>query len=147
MKELLQNVWLAVHQYDATSRYEQTRGRFRAYLRQIITNCAIDILKARRKRTQEISLPNLPDIPDTAATANDMAAWREFIMEKAIEEVKDNSEDVTFICFELLTRRRLPAKEVAGILEISEDAVYQNAHRIRERVKEVAKQLGQDMEE
>ncbi|MBQ6473106.1 MAG: sigma-70 family RNA polymerase sigma factor, partial [Victivallales bacterium] len=99
--ELKQNVRLAVFKNDACGRHNPELGRFRDYLRRIITNCAYDILNARKSSIQVASVPEKEDESSDQAFEDE---WRQYILEKAMEEVRAHCDETTFMAFDLYGR-------------------------------------------
>ena len=137
LEELQQDVCLAVHKHEAANRYDPAKGRFRDYLRKIITNCAIEILQHRENFQNIEDLANLPENESQAADEE----WRKFIYEKALEELRSSCEPATYMAFDLYVQRELPVAEVASILSMSEDQVYQAKSRSVKRMKEIVARL------
>ena len=143
LEELQQDVCLSVHKHGATSRYDPSKGRFRDYLRKIITNCAIEILGHRPNGEDLAIIINLP-ISEDKDTADE--EWRKFIYEKALEELRSCCEPATYMAFELYVQRELPVTEVASIMSMSEDQVYQAKSRSVKRLKEIVARLEKQAE-
>lgn len=145
--ELRQEVFLAVSQYDLAGRYDPARGRFRDYLRRVITNCALHILRARADFTAEA----LPEKVKAEATPPDKAQeeeeWRQFILQKALEELKSKCEDTVFMAFDMYALRGLPVREVAAALKTSEEQVYQAKSRLAGRLQAIVARLTRELDE
>jgi len=141
VEELMQNVRLAVFKNDACGRHDPKLGRFRDYLRKIITNCAYDILNARKSNEH---FGSVPDVEDESGKQAFEEEWRQYILEKAMEEVRAHCDETTFMAFDLYGRQEKPCKEVAEILGISENLVQQHKSRVIKRLRTVVKRLTQD---
>ena len=138
LDELVQNVNLAVHRHEAAGRYDPAKGRFRDYLRRIITNCAIEIIQHRCRDV------GLEAVIDNLVTENPTQAdeeWRAFIYEKALEELRASCDAATYMAFELYGQRGLPVAEVCSMLSMSEDQVYQAKSRSAKRLNEIVARL------
>ena len=72
--------------------------------------------------------------------------WEEFLLEKAMEEVRSRCDDLTFLAFDFHVRQKRPAKEVAQALGISEQKVYLSSSRITQRLKEAVERLGKELD-
>ena len=137
-EELRQNVCLTVFQKDLTGQYDEKIGHFRTYLRKIINNSAIDIL---RKRKPTLSIENASQIPEEESEDKFEEEWRHFIYEKALQIVRQNCDNVTYMAFDLYARKGMPVKDVARTLQISEDQVFQAKSRTLKRLKETIADL------
>ena len=144
-EELQQNVLLAVFQHDVTQRYDPTKGRFRDYLRRIIKNTAIDIINARKGQLASGTLPD-PQEPQSLEKLID-GAWREFLYNKALEELRANTEPTHYMAFELHGQQGMPAKKVAGMLGISEASVFKIKSRLVAKCAEIVKRLEEELGE
>ncbi len=144
-EELQQNVLLAVFHHDVTQRYDSTKGRFRDYLRRIIKNTAIDIINARKGQLTSGTLPE-PQEPQSLEKLID-GAWREFLYNKALEELRANTEPTHYMAFELHGQQGMPAKKVAGMLGLSEASVFKIKSRLVARCAEIVKRLEEELGE
>ena len=136
-EELRQNVCLAVFKKDLTGQYDEKIGHFRTYLRKIISNSAIDIL---RKRKPTLPLTNATQVPEETEDKFE-EEWRHFIYEKALQIVRQNCDNVTYMAFDLYARKGMPVKDVARTLQISEGQVFQAKSRTLKRLKETIADL------
>ena len=136
-EELRQNVCLTVFKKDLTGQYDEKIGHFRTFLRKVISNCAIDIL---RKRTSALPIEIASQIPEDTEDEFE-EEWRHFIYEKALQIVRQNCDNVTYMAFDLYARKGMPVKDVARTLQISEDQVFQAKSRTLKRLKETIADL------
>ncbi len=80
-EELRQIVCLAVFKKDLTGQYDETKGHFRTFIRKVISNNAIDII---RKRKPTLPIENASQIPEETEDKFE-ERWRKFIYEKALQ--------------------------------------------------------------
>ncbi|MBQ6473072.1 MAG: sigma-70 family RNA polymerase sigma factor [Victivallales bacterium] len=137
--ELKQNVRLAILRSDATGRYTPEKGRFRDYLRTLITNCAIDLLRARKQG--ENFVPLTESIPDENTDAEFEQEWRACLLQRAQEEVQKNCDLATYMAYQMYGERGLPVAEVAEQLGMTEAQVYQAKTRTVKRIQKELKRL------
>ena len=136
-EELRQIVCLAVFKKDLTGQYDETKGHFRTFIRKVISNNAIDII---RKRKPTLPIENASQIPEETEDKFE-ERWRKFIYEKALQVLRQNCDNVTYMAFDLYVRKEMPVKEVARTLKISEDQVFQAKSRSLKRLKEIIYRL------
>ena len=136
-EDLRQNVCLTVFKKDLTGQYDEKIGHFRTFLRKVISNCAIDII---RKRSSAVPIENASQIPEETEDKFE-EEWRHFIYEKALQIVRQNCDNVTYMAFDLYARKGMPVKDVARTLQISEDQVFQAKSRTLKRLKETIADL------
>ena len=67
--------------------------------------------------------------------------WRELVLKQAFEELKLRCSPTTLQSYDLFVRQQLPAKEVARLLSIKPNAVYQHKARVEEMLREIAEEL------
>ena len=145
--ELLQDVCVTMVQRDAIGKYNPAQGRFRTYLGRIINNCAVDIIR-KRPAEQSVSTRHFNNTTDEEAEVVEELTheWEEFLLEKALAEVRSRCDDLTFLAFDFHVRQQRPAKEVAEALGISEQKVYLSSSRITQRLKETVEHLQKELE-
>lgn len=138
-EELMQSVMLSFFNTSKTFRYDKSQGRFRDYLKSIIHNKACDIMRERHDNTVSIETMEF-DIPAEAENRWEYE-WRELVLAQAFEELKLKCEPTTLQSYDYFVRQDLPAKEVAKLLGIKQNAVYQHKTRVEEMLREIIKQL------
>ncbi len=145
--ELLQDVCVTMVQRDAIGKYNPAQGRFRTYLGRIINNCAVDIIR-KRPAEQSVSTRHFNNATDAESEVVEELTheWEEFLLEKALAEVRSRCDDLTFLAFDFHVRQQRPAKEVAEALGISEQKVYLSSSRITQRLKETVERLQKELE-
>ena len=136
-EELRQIVCLAVFKKDLTGQYDETKGRFRTFLRKVISNAAIDII---RKRKPTLPIEDASQIPEETEDKFE-EKWRKFIYEKALQVLRQNCDNVTYMAFDLYVRKEMPVMDVARTLNISEDQVFQAKSRSLKRLKDIIYRL------
>ena len=142
---LIQDVLLACHRENVLTNFDLARGRFRDYLRTVITRVAQRLLAARAPE------PPLPTEEEWSAAAEDELAARwetecqEFIREKALEELRDTLDAKTYLAFELHALNEMPAPEVAKILELTPNQVYIIRTRTAEKLRQIVARLQREL--
>ena len=141
-EELVQLVMLSFFNSAGSFRYDRNKGRFRDYLRQVIHNRACDLMRKRQDGSvsAEVMADALAALP---AEAEDRweAEYRETILKQAFEELKLRCDPTTLQSYDLFVRQGLPAKEVAAMLDIKPNAVYQHKSRVEEMLRRIAGEL------
>ena len=141
-EELVQLVMLSFFNSSRTFRYDKSKGRFRDYLKRVIHNKACDLMRQRQDGTvsAEVLEPVLAAIP---AEAEDRweTEYRETVLKQAFEELKLRCDPTTLQSYDLFVRESLSAKEVASMLDIKPNAVYQHKSRVEEMLRQIVKEL------
>ncbi len=123
---------------DVVFKYDPNKGRFRHYLRKIIRNQALKIIRDRKK-----SLPaNAADIQQSEATADNWDAlwneeWQKHVLTMALAELRGRVQADTYLAFEMYALHERPVKEVADFLNISIASVYTAKSRCIATLKEI----------
>ncbi len=141
MQDLQQEVLYEVFKADVAGKYDSSKGRFRDYLRTIIHRKAFAILKLR--------MPS--DIPAFVTNESSVSMdeqwedeWRRFIMENALDELKESVSEKNFMAFDLYANKELPPEKVAEILQITPNQVYIAKTRCTQMLKEIVDKLKND---
>ena len=145
--ELVQDVCVVMVQRDALAKYSPEIGRFRTYLGRIINNCAIDLLRKRPAPQPQVSTRHFNNVPDEPPTPENIDhEWEDFLLQKALDEVRSRCDDLTYLAFDFHIRQKRPAREVAAALGISEQKVYLSSSRITQRLKTTVERLRKELE-
>ena len=141
IKDLQQEVLFEVFKTDVAGKYDRTKGRFRDYLRTIIHRKAFAILKQRQAFEdndaywQEFQ---------QSMEARWEEEWREFILENANDELKENVTEKNFMAYDLCVNKNLPPEKVAEILQINKNQVYIAKSRCLQMLKDIVDRLKND---
>ena len=141
LDDLAQNVVLSVFEGRSVFRYDPAKGRFRDYLRRIISNKAVDII--RRKAAGPVELDPEAVIADERDDLKGKwdEEWREHVLRQSLDELRRQVEPATFQAFDLYAVKGLPGRRVAEILGVSEESVYTTKNRCMARLKLIVKEL------
>lgn len=141
-EELVQLVMLSFFKSSRTFRYDKSRGRFRDYLKRVIHNRACDLMRKRQDNTVSAEMCDdlLSRIPAEAEDRWDRE-WRELVLKQAFEELKTRCNPTTLQSYDLFVRQQLPAREVAEMLGIKPNAVYQHKARVEAMLREIVMEL------
>ena len=141
-EELVQLVMLSFFNTSQTFRYDKSQGRFRDYFRRIIDNKACDLMQQRQDGTVSIESDDF-GVGELPAEAEDRweDEWRELVLAQAFEELKLKCEATTLQSYDYFVRQNLSAKEVANLLDIKPNAVYQHKTRVEEMLREIIRGL------
>lgn len=128
-EELVQLVMLSFFNTSKTFCYDKSKGRFRDYLKRIITNKACDLMRKRQDNTMSADLLTdvLSNIP---AEAEDRweCEWEKHILQQALEELRYAVSPLVYQAFSMLALENMSGKNVAETLGISTNAVYVYKH-------------------
>jgi len=144
LKDLCQESLLSIFNGKDKFVYDQTKGRFRNYLKTIVDRRSFAIIKKRNWQNEKSLVANQEN--QTSNDFDDMEqnwerAWQEKILEDAMNTVKTHVNDVTFQAFKMTYRDGLSTDETAKKLGISADSVYVAKHRTLKRLQIIISQL------
>ena len=126
---------------DVVFKYDPAKGRFRHYLRKIIRNQALGIIRQRRPH-DSLDVPGAPEpVAEDRLEAEWTREWRQLLYVEAVKELKLHVDAKTYSAFELYAIQRRKPEEVADFLGISVASVYTGKSRCIERIKKIIKDL------
>jgi len=140
LKDLRQEVWLAVSQRNLIARYDQSRGRFKTLLQTVIHNCAVDVL---RRRPGVLSL-EIETMQESEIDRLVEEEWKNILYNQALEILRQNCEEKTYLAFDLYARKGMPVEQVMEMLEMTKDQVFQIKSRLQKRLREIISTLEKD---
>ena len=87
--------------------YTPEKGRFRSYLNRIADFVSLKMHRANRRHAQAPEVGDYPEYVDTGC----MNEWRDYLLEKALEDLRANVDTVTYMAFHLLTFQHRTVKD------------------------------------
>lgn len=150
-EDLVQDIFVnklrpAMSKFELDSR----RGRFRSWLFEVTINAIRDWARRRQNQAQAISLSGEFTGPIVPSVTEELSRqWEQFhheqIMQFAIKKSRESFEPKTWDCFEQRMLRGRSGSEVARELGMSISAVYTNAHRVMEKIRELCDEHDEDL--
>ena len=155
LEELLQKVMLEFFRKDLlgtkfdidnippelTFRYDSGKGRFRDFLRRIVTNHACKILRARRDQQPLDDGVQATIDPDGGDDARWEEEWRRHLLTEGLKELRCRVEPITFQAFELYSLKERDASETAEFLGLSLASVYTARSRCVAKLQSIIEEL------
>jgi len=128
---------------------ERERGRFRTWLWRVTHNAVVDWSRrrGRRARAEEEARKETPVAQgpeETELESEWLAAHRRRVLEFALQQVRSQSQERTWQCFELHILQGRSSGDVAAELGLTANSVYVNASRVLAKVRQ---QCAEYMEE
>ena len=123
--------------------YDRERGRLRHWLFKIAHNHILKVLEnlGRGERNVSPDTGSTDPLDKVPAPDNPEAVWepewRQAVLRACLEECRHFFDPKTLEAFELFARRGLPAREVARLLGISENAVFLAKHHVLNKIREL----------
>ena len=136
-------------------RYDREKGRLRSWLFGIATNKIRELVRKRAGNQEHQQLrPTsgtgfISRIPADDAELEEMwkEEWRWAVYQQCLIEVQAHFAPQTLDAFRLFARQGMPAKEVAAVLGMTENAVYLAKHKILKRIRELVPAVEQAWQE
>lgn len=143
-EDLIQTVLLNIFHGSKTFHYDSNKGKFRDYMRTIISRRAIDIIRKRKENT--VSNDILEQLPDESPALDEAwdKEWYAHVLSQALQVLRTKLEPQTFQAFELYVLEEMPAKDVADFLKIKVDMVYVAKSRAIKTLREIMTELPGD---
>jgi RNA polymerase sigma factor (sigma-70 family) len=142
-EELIQDTVLSVFKGQKTFNYDPARGKFRTYLRTIISHRAIDIKRKRKKNIaneEDINFDNMPESKRSLLDASWDAEWSRHVLKQSMEELKNRIESETYQAFELYIIEEWAPQRVADFLDMKVGSVYTAKNRATEKLRAIIKE-------
>ena len=136
--DIVQNVFVSLVRRMPSFQYDSQAGRFRGWLRRIVQNAVIDFYRseAGRRGTLEREMDRQQHHnPEVISSLEADAEQRRHVLENVLSVVQRESKPLTWSCFSQHLLQGRAARDVASELQISPNAVYVNASRVLERVR------------
>lgn len=117
--------------------YDPERGRFRNYLSKITDYAAMKIF--RRNRNEDLVLSGSGDdieYPNDVDSVY-MAEWQAFILERALEDLKNSVDTDSYQVFYMSVVQKRPVKEVSAITRKTSNNIYVIRSRCLKKLKEL----------
>lgn len=124
--------------------YDHNKGKFRSYLGKITDSAAFRIFKKNRSGDVPLETAEL-DYPDEI-DKNYMAEWRDFVLEKALEELKNQIDTEVYQIFYMSFFQKRPAADIAAISGKSVSNIYAIKSRCLKKLKELVASYRQNEE-
>lgn len=143
-EELVQLVMLDFFKGSHSFVYDKSKGRFRDYLKRIIHNKACDLMRKRQDDTVSIEAEDF-GLDDLPAEAEDIweNQWRATVLAQALLEIKMKCDPTTFQSYMYFVFQNMSAQEVANLLDIKPNTVYQHKARIEKMLQKFAMEFDQ----
>ncbi|MBR4222678.1 MAG: sigma-70 family RNA polymerase sigma factor [Victivallales bacterium] len=145
IKDLRQNVLLAVFKHDLTGKFNPNIAHFRTLLRTVIQRKAIDILRQRLGCFKKLS----NEIPDDNQTleAQWKEEWRQFLLKIANEELREIISNDHYMAFDLYFTQKRPVAEVCEVLGMTQNQVYTIRSRVFKQLQDIIQRLESEVDE
>jgi RNA polymerase sigma-70 factor (ECF subfamily) len=143
--DLVQQVLISVS--SAIDRFEKQHEGvlFRNWLGRITRNA---ILKALSRRPRDRAsggsdvldvLNEIPADPETEALIN--LEYRRELFQRAAQQVRGQSQEVTWLAFEMTELQQISIERTAALLQISTGSIYAARSRVMRRIRNTIQQL------
>ena len=115
--------------------YDPERGKFRSYLGKIADFAAFRIFNKNHKNEFQ-HLPLSEDYP-ADVDLNYMEEWQNFLLEKALEDLKDQVDTEIWQTFYMSTIQKRPIEEVAAVTRKSPNNIYVIRSRCLKKLRSI----------
>lgn len=143
--DLVQQVLISVS--SAIDRFDKQHqgSRFRNWLGRITRNA---ILKALTRRPRDRAsggsdvldvLSEIPADPETEALIN--LEYRRELFQRAAQQVRSQSQEVTWLAFEMTELQQISIERTSALLQISTGSVYAARSRVMRRIRNTIEKL------
>lgn len=137
LEDLIQNVMITLSAQMPNFVYDPAKGRFRDYLRKIIRARANDML---RKIYRQERIP-CEEISEAETEDQFEEEWREHILTRSMEKLKESVSLHHYQIFYLLEIRHYKVKELAELYHVPPISIYTIRNRLETRLKKIVREL------
>ena len=122
--------------------YDRTRGKFRSYLSRIANNCAMQIYTLRKKHNT-IPADSLPGEYPPEVDQRIMEEWRDFLLEKALENLRMTLDTETYQVFYMSFVQKCPVAEISAVTRKTANNIYVIRSRCLNKLRALLLELRQ----
>lgn len=138
--DIIQDVTLKFFGVSKRFQYDRSKGTFRGFLKVITLN----IIRDKLGRKAKLGGVPVDALPDDAPTVTEV--WEEeskrALLDQAVRELRaERRDDQMFQAWEKYVLLRIPARDVAASLNVSENYVHQAKSRLSRSLRERVKQI------
>ncbi|MFG0257152.1 MAG: sigma-70 family RNA polymerase sigma factor [Phycisphaerales bacterium JB043] len=115
--------------------YDRTKGRFRAYLKTVVSSVVLTKLRQKAKRPD---VQHLDHVPEPSSENIDLmweSEWRRHHVRLAMRRIRNEYNSTDCLAFDRYALNGEDPKAVAESLSMSIDRVYQAKSRIMQRMR------------
>ena len=128
-------------QRGSVKKYQKERGHFRHYLKRIIHNKCCDFITLNAKEKGMEAELQARCLQASQDPEQDEKEWKEFLMIKALEILRQEVSEQQYMLFDLYARQNRPVRVVCQILGVSENQVSLAKCHLTERLAKIVQQL------
>jgi RNA polymerase sigma-70 factor (ECF subfamily) len=144
-EEVLQTVVVDLFAGRRIEAYDRGKAKFKTFLRMIVDRKAIDLLRARSRRTaREDADADITALADTASSLLEQRwdeEWQSHLAREALCELRNRLEPSTYQTFELYVLQDMPPAEVAAFLEVNVASVYAAKSRAVAHLRKIVAEM------
>ena len=137
LEDLVQDVMVTLSVQMPGFVYDRRKGRFRDYLRKIIYARACDILR-RIYRQERIPYEGSDEGAQTDLFEEE---WREHILARSMEKLKEDISLRHYQIFYLLDVRHYKVKTLAELYKVPPISIYSIRNRVEAKLREIVRNL------
>lgn len=142
LEDLCQMVIIDIFKMGTRFQYDSAKGRFRDYLRRIISNNALDLL---RRRPDNLPLEgNDSEGMENSHENRWEQEWQHHLLKQALMLLRSQVEIVTYQAFELYAVQGQDAEKVAAFLNIKVNMVYVAKSRVLPKLRRIIQRLREE---
>ena len=136
--DLVQNVMLKFFNQSKNFIYHEGKVKFRTYFSTIIRSQAIDYIRKNRKELSgNFEIASL----DTHFDTMFMEEWKQYVLNDALDELRQRVDPVTYQAFELYGLQNRAPQEVAAALEIKKEQLYIAKSRCTKLLRQIISRI------
>lgn len=143
-RDCVQEVWKAIITKPRRFRHDPRRGQLSTWLRALVRNKAVDVIRRRRRNFSESldlwmndSLPGRELDPSAECERDQLRAAVREALEKLSTQVAPKSYEV--LCLRWIEGRTVP--DIAVALDLTPEQVYYRHHRVMQKFRQIVETM------
>ncbi len=149
-EDVLQETVMSLNRYIKNFRYDRKKGKFKSLLFKITESKVIDAFRRAGKQTKlkhseefAVAGGSSGKLSERSLQLWDME-WKEELLARAVESVKERVQEKTFQCFEEVYLKGRSVGETAEKMDFSPNLVSQHKHKVLKLIIETGKEMLED---
>lgn len=121
--------------------YDSQRGKFRSYLGKFADFCALRRFASSRRHNAALASISVEYPPDIDSAC--LEEWQKFLLDRALEELKESVDTVTFQVFYMSFFQQRPVAEISVITRKTANNIYMIRFRCLAKLRKLIKEYRQ----
>lgn len=146
-KDVLQETLLVLSRRLSSFEYDPEKGSFRSWLLRVVHSRIMDAFRREQRHRKRAELITLDKQHENDFEEAWEQQWRHNLLSQGIRELEQEVTSTVYQTFRYLEVEHKSVEDVADLLEINANTVYQHRHRAVKKLKLIVERLAEEMGE